>query len=86
MVNKMLWNEDEVFDYIKYDNTSLIVAWNVDNEEIEISSVEFPDGKVLDSNEMWDNYYELVEDIMSYIDLEFLESEDFWLTKFGYDF
>jgi|TARA_Y100001951_G_C11247549_1_gene244332 hypothetical protein len=86
MVNKMLWNEDEVFDYIKYDNKSLIVAWNVDNEEIEISSVEFPDGKVLDSNEMWDNYYELVEDIMSYIDLEFLESEDFWLTKFGYDF
>ena len=82
----MLWNEDEVFDYIKYDNKSLIVAWNVDNEEIEISSVEFPDGKVLDSNEMWDNYYELVEDIMSYIDLEFLESEDFWLTKFGYDF
>ena len=86
MVNKMLWNEDEVFDYIKYDNKSLIVAWNVDNEEIEISSVEFPDGKVLDSNEMWDNYYELVEDIMSYIDLEFLESEDFWLTKMGYDF
>ena len=86
MVNKMLWNEDDVFDYIKYDNKSLIVAWNVDNEEIEISSVEFPDGKVLDSNEMWDNYYELVEDIMSYIDLEFLESEDFWLTKFGYDF
>ena len=86
MVNKMLWNEDEVFNYIKYDNKSLIVAWNVDNEEIEISSVEFPDGKVLDSNEMWDNYYELVEDIMSYIDLEFLESEDFWLTKFGYDF
>ena len=86
MVNKMLWNEDEVFDYIKYNNKSLIVAWNVDNEEIEISSVEFPDGKVLDSNEMWDNYYELVEDIMSYIDLEFLESEDFWLTKFGYDF
>ena len=86
MVNKMLWNEDEVFDYIKYDNKSLIVAWNVDNEEIEISSVEFTDGKVLDSNEMWDNYYELVEDIMSYIDLEFLESEDFWLTKFGYDF
>ena len=86
MVNKMLWNEDEVFDYIKYDNKSLIVAWNVDNEEIEISSVEFPDGKVLDSNEMWDNNYDLVEDIMSYIDLEFLESEDFWLTKFGYDF
>jgi len=86
MVNKMLWNEDEVFDYIKYDNKSLIVAWNVDNEEIEISSVEFPDGKVLDSNEMWDNHYELTEDIMSYIDLEFLESEDFWLTKFGYDF
>ena len=86
MVNKMLWNEDEVFDYIKYDNKSLIVAWYVDNEEIELSSVEFPDGNVLDSNEMWDNYYELVEDIMSYIDLEFLESEDFWLTKFGYDF
>ncbi len=30
--------------------------------------------------------YELAEEIMSYIDNEFLHSEDFWLTKFGYDF
>jgi hypothetical protein len=28
----------------------------------------------------------LAEDIMSYIDNEFLESEDFWMSKMGYDF
>ena len=35
-LNKMLWNEDEVFDYIGYDNTPLVVAWNLDNDEVEI--------------------------------------------------
>ena len=29
---------------------------------------------------------DLAEDILSYIDDEFLHSEDFWLTKMGYDF
>ena len=35
--NKMLWDEDEVFDYVGYDNTPLVVAWNLDNDEVEIS-------------------------------------------------
>ncbi len=84
--NKMLWDEDEVFDYVGYDNTPLVVTWNLDNDEVEISSVEFSADKVLDGDDMWDTHYELTEDIMSYIHNEFLDSEDFWLTKMGYDF
>ena len=84
--NKMLWYKDEVFDYIGYDNTPLVVAWNLDNDEVEISSVEFTANKVLDGDDMWDTHYELTEDIVSYIHNEFLDSEDFWLTKFGYDY
>ena len=83
----MFWKEDQEFNYpIKGKNT-LLVEWNLLNEEeIEITSVKFPDGNLVDGDYMWDNHYILTEDIMSYIDNEFLESEDFWLTNTGYDF
>jgi hypothetical protein len=81
----MLWNDDQEFDYPNGKNP-LVVEWNLDEEEIEITSVKFPDGNLVDGDYMWDNHYKLTEDIMSYIDNEFLESEDFWLTKSGYDF
>ena len=81
----MLWNDDQEFDYPNGENP-LVVEWNLDEEEIEITSVKFPDGNLVDGDYMWDNHYKLTEDIMSYIDNEFLESEDFWLTKHGYDF
>ena len=81
----MLWDYDQEFDYPNGENP-LVVEWNLDEEEIEITSVKFPDGNLVDGDYMWDNHYKLTEDIMSYIDNEFLESEDFWLTKAGYDF
>ena len=81
----MFWKEDKEFDYPNGENP-LVVEWNLDEEEIEITSVKFPDGNLVDGDYMWDNHYILTEDIMSYIDNEFLTSEDFWLTKTGYDF
>jgi len=63
------------------------VEWNLLNEEeIEITSVKFPDGNLVDGDYMWDNHEELTEDIMSYIEYEFLRDEDFWLTKMGHNF
>ena len=81
----MLWNDDQEFDYPNGENP-LVVEWNLDEEEIEITSVKFPDGNLVDGDYMWDNHEELTEDIMSYIEYEFLRDEDFWLTKMGYDF
>ena len=81
----MLWDYDQEFDYPN-GKKPLVVEWNLDEGEIEITSVKFPDGNLVDGDYMWDNHYILTEDIMSYIDNEFLTSEDFWLTKHGYDF
>ena len=89
-VKNMLFDNDVVFDYIDTDNNVLTVSWNLDNDEVEITTVEFLDNclvnQPVDGDDMWDNHYELTEDIVSYIHNEFLDSEDFWLTKFGYDF
>ena len=82
----MLWDYDQEFDYPNGENT-LLVEWNLLNEEeIEITSVKFPDGNLVDGDYMWDNHEELTEDIMSYIEYEFLRDEDFWLTKMGHNF
>ena len=85
----MMWMYDEEFDYIDADNKPITVSWNLDGDDIEITTIEWEDerGKShFTSDELWEMDYELAEDIMSYIDNEFLHSEDFWLTKFGYDF
>ena len=81
----MFWKEDKEFDYPNGENP-LVVEWNLDEEEIEITSVKFPDGNLVDGDYMWDNHEELTEDIMSYIEYEFLRDEDFWLTKMGHNF
>ena len=81
----MLWNDDQEFDYPNGEKP-LVVEWNLDEEEIEITSVKFPDGNLVDGDYMWDNHEELTEDIMSYIEYEFLRDEDFWLTKMGHNF
>ena len=82
----MLWNDDQEFDYTTKGKNTLVVEWNLDEEEIEITSVKFPDGNLVDGDYMWDNHEELTEDIMSYIEYEFLRDEDFWLTKMGHNF
>ena len=83
----MLFNNDEVFDYIDTDNNVLTVSWNLDNDEVEITTVEFLDdclvNQPVDGDDMWDSHYDLTEDIVSYIHTEFLESEEFWLEKHG---
>ena len=85
----MLFNTDEVFDYIDTDNNVLTVSWNLDDDEVEITTVEFLDdclvNQPVDGDDMWDSHYDLTEDIVSYIHTEFLESEEFWLEKHGYD-
>ncbi len=82
----MFWKEDEIFDYPVNTLTKLEVFWNLDDDEIEIIKVKVDEDSTMNGDDLWDSDYELAEDIMSYIDNEFLTSEDFWLTKHGYDF
>ena len=51
----MLWNDDQEFDYPNGEKP-LVVEWNLDEEEIEITSVKFPDGNLVDGDYMWDNH------------------------------
>ena len=88
----MRWSFDEESDYIKDDNKPITVSWNLTedaSEEIIVTLIEWDDDmghNHYTGDELWDMDYELSEDIMSYIENEFLHSEDFWLTKMGYDF
>jgi len=85
----MMWNHDEEFEYIVPGGKLLTVAWNMDGDEVEISTIYWEDKKEQShytGDELWEMDSNLAEDIMSYIDNEFLESEDFWLTKMGHNF
>ena len=79
---------DETFDYIDTDNKPITVSWNLDGDDIEISTIEWEDEKGKShytSDELWEMDSELYETLLEYISEEFLESEDFWLTKHGHD-
>ena len=85
----MMWMFDEEFDYIDTDNKPITVSWNLDGDDVEITTLEWDDenGKShFTSDELWEMDPTLYETIMEYIDDEFLHSEDFWLTKHGYNF
>ena len=85
----MMWMFDETFDYIDVDNKSITVSWNMDGDDIEITTIEWEDDtgkRHYTSDELWEMESDLAEEIMEYIADEFLESEDFWLTKMGYDY
>ena len=85
----MRWSNDEEFEYIVPSGKPLTVAWNMDGDDVEISAIYWEDKKETShytGDELWEWDIDLVEDIISYIENEFLESEDFWLTKVGYDF
>ena len=85
----MMWSWDEEFDFIKEDNKPITVSWNMDGDDIEITMIEWEDDtgkRHYTSDELWEMDSDLAEEIMEYIADEFLESEDFWLTKAGYDF
>ena len=83
----MVLKHDEIFDYIDSKNTVIEVAWNLDElDEVVISRVYLDKNSSMREDELWATDYELAEDIVSYIENEFVSSEDFWLTKFGYNF
>ncbi len=83
-----MWMFDETFDYIDTDNKPITVSWNLDGDDVEISTIEWEDEKGKShytSDELWEMDSELYETLLEYISEEFLESEDFWLEKNGYD-
>jgi hypothetical protein len=83
------WTEDEEFEYIVSDNKPLTVSWNMYGDEIGITLVEWDDDtghRHYTGDELYDMDIDLAEEIIGYIEIEFLESEDFWMTKMGYDF
>jgi hypothetical protein len=85
----MRWSNDEEFEYIVPSGKPLTVAWNMDGDDVEISAIYWEDKKVQShytGDELWEMDLDLAEDIMSYIEYEFLESEDFWMTKMGHTF
>jgi len=84
----MMWNSDEEFEYVVPSGKPLTVAWNMDEDDVEISAIYWEDKKEQShytGDELWEMDSELAEDIMSYIETEFLESEAFWLDKLGQD-
>jgi len=84
----MMWNSDEEFEYVVPNGKPLTVAWNMDGDDVDISAIYWEDKKEQShytGDELWEMDSELAEDIMSYIETEFLESEAFWLDKLGQD-
>ena len=80
------WSTDEDFEYILPDNKPLTVSWNMYGDEVGITTVEWGKDDHYTGDELWEMDIDLAEDIISYIDDEFLHSEDFWMTKMGYNF
>ena len=80
------WSTDEEFEYILPDNKPLTVSWNMYGDEVGITTVEWGKDDHYTGDELWEMDLDLAEDIISYIDDEFLHSEDFWMTKMGYNF
>ena len=75
---------DETFEYIP--NTGdipldpIIVSWNLFVEDIDITHIEFGD-EVWTGDELWELDDDLAENIMEYIDVEFVSNDDFWFDK-----
>ena len=85
----MLWLWDEEFEYIVPSGSPITVSWNMDGDDVEITAIYWEDKERkshYSRDELWEVDSNLAEDIMSYIDNEFLEREDFWMSKMGYDF
>ena len=75
---------DETFDYIPTVGDILLepitVSWNLVDDDIDITHIEF--GKeVWTGDELWELDYDLAENIMEYIDNEFISNDDFWIDK-----
>ena len=90
----MHWKKDQEFEYIPlkvnfndyWENKPITITWNLDGDDVEITGMYFEENIYYDYDKLYDMDIDLAEDIMSYIEEEFLHSEDFWMTKMGYDF
>ncbi len=75
---------DETFEYIptvgEIPLEPITVSWNLFGEDIDITHIEF--GKeVWTGEELWELDDDLAENIMEYIDVEFISNDDFWFDK-----
>ena len=84
MNNNIQFSFDEIFEYIPSIGDialeSITVSWNIVNDDIDITQIEF-DNKVWTGEELWELDYNLGNDIMEYIDDEFVSNNDFWFDK-----
>jgi hypothetical protein len=78
------FTSDETFEYIPTVGDiplePITVSWNLFGEDIDITHIEF--GKeVWTGEELWELDDDLAENIMEYIDVEFISNDDFWFDK-----
>ena len=75
---------DETFDYIPTVGDiplePITVSWNLFGEDIDITHIEFSK-EVWTGEELWELDDDLAENIMEYIDVEFISNDDFWFDK-----
>ena len=75
---------DETFEYIptvgEMHLEPIMVSWNLVNDEIDITHIEF-ENEVWTGEELWELDDNLAENIMEYIDNEFVSNNDFWFDK-----
>ena len=75
---------DETFEYIPTVGDiplePITVSWNLFDEDIDITHIEFKD-EVWTGEELWELDDDLAENIMEYIDVEFVSNDDFWMGK-----
>ena len=57
-----------------------MVSWNLIDGDIDITHIEFGD-EVWTGAELWELDNDLAENIMEYIDNEFVSNNDFWFDK-----
>ncbi len=84
MNNNIQFSSDETFEYIPtvgdISLDPIMVSWNLVNDEIDITHIEF-ENEVWTGEELWELDDNLAENIMEYIDVEFVSNEDFWFDK-----
>ena len=84
MNNNVQFSSDETFEYIPSVGDialePITVSWNLFGEDIDITHIEFSK-EVWTGEELWELDYNLAENIMEYIDNEFVSNGDFWIDK-----
>ena len=84
MSNNSQFMYDETFEYIPMvgdiSTEPILVSWNLFGEDIDITHIEFGNN-VWTGEELWELDYDLANNIMEYINTEFVGNNDFWLDK-----